>query len=455
MLFPWLVAVTLLLSTELQSQRHPVAPAKETVARDVESIVRARLADPKGPASISVAIVRAGEPIVEQAWGTANAARNRPAAASMTYHLASVSKQFTAALVLKLVDRRRLSLKDTLDRHLTGLPREWRPITIEQLLNHTSGLKRDYGMSAALGLFTSPSTATLLEWAMREELAYAPGTRHLYSNIGYRVLAALIEKLYGKPYRDVLREEIARPLGLKTLGWCTAPEQKATAVIGHWRSPQGKLEPAEEPSPDLASGAGGLCASAGDVGRWNQALHGGRVLSPASYKAMITPRGAAIKEKYGFGIRVLREPSGAAILTHDGGTITFVSENTWYPAETLSITVLYNSAPGIGTSPLAARLANIARGRAPAALKAATGIASLVGFYEGRPGRGFTVTLENGALHAQPTGGNKVKLALTSGTTYAVGGTGVTVSFIVGVDGLPTGMLLREGARERVFQKTR
>lgn len=456
----WLAATAaaLLIAPPAPAQG-PAAPSATAVAEAVDAAVRARLSHPLGPASISVMIARGRETLVQRAWGTAHALRNVPATGAMTYRLASVSKQFTAALILKLVDRGRLSLRDTLGRHLTVPRPEWRPITIEQLLNHTSGLQRDYRLNAAVALlFSSQSNESRLEMAAREPLAYTPGTQHLYSNTGYMVLGVLIEKLYGRRYADVVRDEIARPLGLSSLGWCTAREPGAAEAMGHWRSPKGLLEPATEPT-DIALGSGGLCATAGDLGRWNQALHGGRVLSPASYAAMTTPRGAAVGEHYGFGIRSLRSPSGDRVLTHDGATITFVSENSWYPADRLSVTVFYNSSPGIGTSPLVAQLANLARGRipvAPAATAVPAGLEGLAGFYEGRPGRGFTITLVDGTLYGEVTGNaGKRKLVRQSGTTWTVEGAAMTMTFTVGSDGRATALVLREGTLERIFSKVR
>ncbi len=437
----------------------PVAPAKAVVADRVEAIVRERLAHPQGPASISIAIVRNGETLVERAWGWADAGAKRPATAEMTYRVASIAKQFTAALILKLVDRGKVALDDPLSKYVT-LPRpEWRAIKIEHLLNHTSGLAREHRMNALLSLtLGKPSAEAQLEMAGRNPLLSPPGTRHLYSNTGYMILGILIEQLYGKRYADVVRDEIARPLALTSLDWCTESARRGTEARGHMRSAQGTLETAAEIA-DLALGDGGLCSTAADLTRWNQALHGGRVLSAASYKAMITPRGAAVSEPYGFGIRPLRTVSGAPILTHDGATITFVSENTWYPADKLSVTVFYNSTPGSGTSPLAAQLANVAMGRTPVAAApgaaAPAGLAAMVGFYEGRPGRGFHVTLENGALHAQPTYNTRQPLALQSGTTFTVGKTGTTITFTRDADGRVTALVFRQGDRERIFAKVR
>jgi hypothetical protein len=152
--------------------------------------------------------------------------------------------------------------------------------------------------------------------------------------------------------------------------------------------------------------------------------------------------------------------SGTPILTHDGATITFVSENSWYAADAVSVSVLYNTGPGIaGTSPLAAQLANIARGQVPdgaTAAHAPAGPERFVGFYEGRPGRGVAVTLEDGTLYAQPTDNDKQKLVLQSGTTFTVGSMmSVTITFTAGTGGRIDALILREGTRERIFPRAR
>jgi D-alanyl-D-alanine carboxypeptidase len=302
--------------------------------------VRAYMAE-KGPASVSVAISRGGEMLVQRAWGMADVAANRPATAANSYKIGSVSKQFTAVLILKQVERGRLALGDSIGRYLTtGLRPEWRSLTIEQLLNHTSGLPNDLQRDG--NPEDAVSTDTMIAWAARDTMAFAPGTRMAYSNVGYVLLGALVERLYEKPFGAALQEEIARPLGLRTLRWCVAPKD-STATTGYLYDGPGKLQPAPFAHPSKSLGAGGLCATAGDLAAWNRALHGGRVLSPASYAAMTTPRGAA--RGYGFGLQFSTQPPpwGARIIYHVGGTVGFSAQNAWFPAESLSVTVLYNS----------------------------------------------------------------------------------------------------------------
>ena len=336
-------AVTVALSTVFPlsagAAQSAQQPSKDIVAARVDSMVRAYLAE-KGPASISVAISRGGETLVERAWGLADVATNRPATAATVYKIGSVSKQFTAVLVLKQVERGKLALTDSLGRYLTtGLRPEWRSLIIEQLLNHTSGMPNDLTREGRPE--EEVSTETMIAWAARDTMSFAPGTRMAYSNVGYLLLGALVEKLYGKPYRETLQVEIAQPLGLSTLRWCTDPAKDTTVATGHDYQGPGKNPTSAYAHPSKSLGAGGLCASAPDLAAWNRALHGGRVLSPASYSAMITPRGAA--RGYGFGLQMTTTQWGAPVIYHVGGIIGFSAANAWFPAESLSVTTLYNS----------------------------------------------------------------------------------------------------------------
>jgi CubicO group peptidase (beta-lactamase class C family) len=316
-------------------------PSKAVVAARVDSMARAYMAE-KGPASMSVAVSRGSETLVERAWGLADVAANRPATAATVYKIGSVSKQFTAVLLLKQVERGRLALGDSIGRHLTtGLRPEWRPLTIEQLLNHTAGLPLDFERKGRPE--DEVSADTLIAWAARDTMLFAPGTRHSYSNPGYVLLGALVERLYGTPYGMAVRDEIARPLGLRTLRWCTDPAKDTTVATGYQYLGPGKLQPAPYAHPSKSLGGGALCATAGDLAAWNRALHGGRVLAPASYAAMTTPRGAA--KAYGFGLQmgVRPAPWNARVIYHLGGIMGFSAQNAWFPAESLSVTVLHNS----------------------------------------------------------------------------------------------------------------
>ena len=445
----------------------PSAAALDALA---DSFVTAHLLS-QGVPSASVVITRGGETLVRRAWGMADVAGGHAADPNTVYAIGSNTKQFTAALVLRLAERGRLALGDSIGRHLTGLRPEWKTITIEQLLNHTSGLQRSYVDMARIT--ENLPGDSLVAQAARDTMASPPGTAFLYSNTGYMILGVLVEKLYGKPYAAVLRDEIAQPLGLTALRTCGDAEMAGRAP-GYNRAFDGALSPPAVFHPSQQLGAGGICSTAAELAKWNRALHGGRVLSEGSYRAMITPRGAAAPASYGFGLSVAPAPWGGPAMTHGGQDVGgFVSENGWYPADSLSVTILYNVFPrvaGVSTAALAA----LALGHTPpaspnpapapaVAATPATGITGedaqrqFVGGYQ--LGQGvFTVTFEDGRFYLTPPQGGRQPMTHESGATYAFGGDGpkTRVTFLADAEGRVVGFLAQPAnAPERRLRKIR
>ena len=361
-----LAALALAPPSSLPAQQ--TAPGRARLGASVDSIVQAELIA-KGAVGVSLVIARGGETLLERSWGLADVDAKRPADASTSYRIGSMSKQFTAALVLKQVDRGRLSLSDTIGQYLTGLKPEWTGRTIEQLLNHTAGMPREYRDPRRLAeTFVADS---LIAMAARSTAPTPPaGASWGYSNTGYMLLGALVETLYGTSYGAALRDEIARPLGLATLGYCGDTEA-AGGAKGYLRRPDGTGGAAPYLHPSYMLG-GSVCSSAGDIARWNRALHGGAVLSPASYAAMTTPRGAAARAQvpYGFGLYVRPTQGGGTVIVHDGSTPGYAAENVWYPAESLSVTVLINtSGPLNANTNLSEVIGRIVLGRPVAVTK--------------------------------------------------------------------------------------
>ena len=355
-------------TTSLHAQRPDAARLTASLDSFVQANVLAR-----GVTGASIVIARGGEAPIERSYGFADADARRRVDGATAYRIGSISKQFTAALVLKLVDQRKLSLSDTIGRFIAGLKPEWNGVTIEQILNHTAGLPRDWRVPARAG--EDMPRDSLIAMAARSTAPTPPaGTRFGYSNTGYMLLAALVEKLHGKPYGAVLRDEIARPLGLSTIGWCGDMEAAGRVAKPYHRTPADTLAPVPyiHPSQMLA---GGICSNAADIAKWNRALHGGKVLSAASYAAMTTPRGTAARATvpYGFGLYARPTPGGGMVIVHDGSTPGYAGENVWYPAESLSVTMLTNTTGRLGADlNLTEEIGRIALGRAPAPAPAAT-----------------------------------------------------------------------------------
>ena len=438
-------------------------PTAEELSARIDSVVKADIL-PRGFPSVSIVVTRGGRTLLDRTWGVANITTGQKAEPKTTYNIGSMAKQFTAALVLKLVDRGKLSLTDSIGRLLKGSRPEWNAITIDQMLNHTSGLPRDF----ATGRPETDNVPgdSLLAAAARDPLVSKPGTVYAYSNTGYMLLGVLVERMYGKPYGMVLRDEIARPLGLASLGWCEHVTRERAAT-GYIRSSDGQATPRGDVHSSDGLGSSAICSTAGDIAKWNQALHGGRVLSAASYAAMTTPRGAATG-KYGFGLVPRKTQWGSPAINHDGEDNGFSSHNGWFPAESLSVTLLYNALPRHEVN-MADFVGLIALGGKPRPIPpmpvitlpvAATqgeGRPKVVGAYEMGVGRLFIVTFEDEKLYVTPPGGSPQQLFLQTGTTYAMGNpqSTTTVTFKSGADGVVTGLIARQGGTERELRKVK
>jgi CubicO group peptidase (beta-lactamase class C family) len=320
------------------------APPAARVAQVVDSLARAFVAQGGAP-SVAIGVVRGGETIVMKGWGKADLENDVPATEHSVYRIGSITKQFTAAAVMQLVEQGKVRLTDSIGAHLPTLPAAWRGVTVRQLLNHTSGIPSYTDIGAPWlrrwGEEMSPDTLVALTASL--PMWFAPGSSWRYDNSGYVVLGMLVEKVAGRPWATEIEERFIKPLGLtETLDCLTAP------VVPHRVHGYAPVGTGWINAPYLAMSqpyaAGALCSTVGDLAKWNRALHGGRVVSAASYALMTTPEGAAAapNAKYGFGLG-RATMFGHEVILHGGGINGFISSNAWVADAGLSITVLTNS----------------------------------------------------------------------------------------------------------------
>ncbi|MDP9177393.1 MAG: beta-lactamase family protein, partial [Gemmatimonadota bacterium] len=334
-----LLAASLALPAALSAQ---TLPPVATVARVADSLAQAFLAEHGAP-SVAIGVIRGADTIVMKAWGKTDLEQGVVATAKSVYRIGSVTKQFTAAAAMQLVEQGKLRLDDSIGTHISSLPAAWRPVTVRQLLNHTSGIPSYTAIGPAWarrwGEEMTPDT--LLALTAAAPMRFPSGTKWEYDNTGYVLLGMLIEKGTGRPWGTDLEERFTKPLGLSDTRNCTATPLVPRRVRGY--DPQGNgwvNAPYLAMSQPYAAGA--ICSTVGDIARWNRALHTGKVVSPASYALMTNPAGVAVEAKYGFGLG--RDTvGGRPMISHGGGIHGFRTENVWVPSEELSVTVLANS----------------------------------------------------------------------------------------------------------------
>ena len=274
-----------------------------------------------GEFSGTVAVSHRGRVVYERGFGVSDQRTGEPNGAATTYHIASVGKTFTAVAIGQLVDAGRLSLDDPL---ATVLPAyRWRPaaarVTVRQLLGHRSGLGQAQRVADSLEA----------EWADTAEPAFPPGTRWSYSNDGYLILAAIVERLSGQPFLEYLRRNVWAPAGMASPGDSAAAAPRRGRATGYTRTDADVfgLDP-RVPNSDrvhgAGNGAGGEYVSAADLLRFADAAASGRLLRRATFDTLVAAAaqvpfgGPYADERYAYGF-VTRTVGAHRTFGHAGG----------------------------------------------------------------------------------------------------------------------------------------
>jgi len=312
-------------------------------ADSIDDYARAQLEKHNVPA-IALAVVRDGKPVKVQAYGLANVEHDVPATADTVFQLASVTKQFTAAAVMRLVEEGKLSLDDPVSKHVDDLPEPWRPVTVRQLLNHTSGIKGYTSAKEYRSRSNNDATAKeVLGLVADAPLEFKPGERHDYSNTGYYLLGLVIERASGAKYGEYVKAKIFEPLGMRS-----SRLNRLDDVIPHradgYSFRDGAVKNARPPSMDWPYSAGALASTANDMAKWVAALQDGKVVSPASQSQMWSPTKLADggKAPYGFGWQT-GEHRGKRTVSHGGGIEGFSTMVLLFPEDRVGVVVLMNS----------------------------------------------------------------------------------------------------------------
>ncbi len=360
-----LAVLSLLLLLPL-SVRADATPATDEVA----AFAARALADncePDAP-GMAVLLARGDEVLYRGACGRASLELHVPLSPDHVFRIGSVTKQFAAAAVLKLAEDGRLSLDDPLTRFLPDYP-GGEAITVRMLLDHTSGVRSYTDIPRVMGeglIMRDLDTAGLVDSFKDEKPDFAPGEGWRYNNSGYVLVGAVIEAASGMPWHAYLDQAFFAPLGMRHTGYGNQAEAVIPGHVSGYTRNGERWAQARHLSMTQPHAAGALVSTVDDLLRWNRALHEGKVLRDASYRAMTTPAGKAAGHDYGFGIAVgsLR---GQRKLEHGGGIFGFSSALTYLPDDGLTVAVLYNAdgaRPGmLGTGRLAQLLAAQAIGQ--------------------------------------------------------------------------------------------
>lgn len=319
-----------------------MATTATTLAESIEAIVRGAIERQHLP-GVSIAVARAGKTVFARGFGRRNVGEALPADPDTIYSIASVSKQFTVAALMQLVERGRLRLDDTLSRYFP-----WHPygdtIELRHLLNHTSGMPDYFPVDNLDRIgFVDASPREIAETVLNRPPAFAPGAEYQYCNTGYVLLGAILEAVAEQTLTHYLQTHVFEPLEMTRTAVDDAPVIRGNVAIGYTSFALNPWEIARDYHPSWEYATGGLASTVNDLLKWNRALRSGRVVSAASYAQMTT---AAVLNNghpvnYGFGLGVA-EVNGMREIRHTGGLPGMSTDNTTYPDRDIDIIVFVN-----------------------------------------------------------------------------------------------------------------
>jgi CubicO group peptidase (beta-lactamase class C family) len=310
----------------------------------IDGLAAEHLARP-GAVGLSVGIAKDGQVLLEKGYGLAEVEHRVKVAPWTKFRIGSVTKQFTAALVMRAIERGDLALDTGLETLVPDFPLQGRRVTVQMLLHHTSGIPSytDLGEAWQRVWPLELSHAELLALVAGKPFDFEPGTDWHYSNTGYYLLGMVLERVHGKPFAAVVQQELAGPLGLRGTRYDSNRAVIADRAQGYaWR--EGALCNDDLLGMSQPGAAGGLLSTGGDLVRWSMALAAGRVVSAATYARMVTPcvLPGGRTTAHGCGL-VLGEVAGHPSVSHGGGIFGFESLLLHVTDADLHVAVIGNS----------------------------------------------------------------------------------------------------------------
>lgn len=292
----------------------------------------------------SAIISKGGQVLVEKGYGFADRESRRAQSAETVFSVGSITKQFTAAAIMKLESMGKLDLNDPVSKYFQDAPADKSGITLQQLLTHTAGFPGAIGDD-----YENVDAEQFARLAFSAPLIDPPGQQYEYSNVGYSLLGIIVEKVSGTGYEKFLRENLWLPAGMKQTGYVLPGFKKEQLAVGYengqrWGTALDHPWLPEGPGWHLRAN-GGVLSTVGDMQRWYKALKNNVVLPKTATDKMFTPQvaeGPRGLSHYGYGW-VIQEKDGHKIVWHNGGNGVYNANMTMVPAEDICVMVSSNS----------------------------------------------------------------------------------------------------------------
>lgn len=354
----------------------------------------------------SVLIIKDGKTLLDKGYGFSNVEENIPNKTNTIFQIGSITKQFTAAVILKLQEENKINVDDKLSKYFPGYP-NGDSITIEHLLTHTSGIysytnDREF-MSSKITL--PHSRQQMISLFKNKPLHFTPGTKWRYSNSGYLLLGYIIEDVTGLPYEQAVRKYIFNPLKMQSSGFDYTKLNNQQKATGYSQLVDEMNTPAPSIDSTISFASGSIYTTTADLYKFQQGMQTHAIISKSTLEKASTP----FKNNYGYGFEI-DSIAGKKIIGHSGSIHGFVSNLVWVPGENTVVILLNNvTSPHLGKithsiisllydQPYELPIVKTAITVPEKTLEQYTGV------YEIAPQFAITISLVNGALIGTPQG---------------------------------------------------
>lgn len=358
-MFKQFVAGALLLSS-VSLQAQTTAKKQPQLTASFDSILSKEFkATEPGAAAI---VVHKGKVIYKKAIGMADMELNVPLQPDMIFRIGSITKQFTAVAILQLVEQGKLSLQDDIKKYMPELPFK-ETITVEHLLNHTSGIKSYTNKPDFTGkMRTDMKPMEVIQLTTNDTLEFKPGTKWNYNNTGYVMLGYIIEKITGQTYEAYVQQNLFAPAGMSNSYYGSESKIIKNRAKGYEKEGT-QFQHSDYISMTLPYAAGSLLSTVEDLWKWNKALYSYKLIKKESVDKAITPYilPDGTSTRYGYGLSLSKVQSSNAI-EHGGGIPGFLTDAIYLPKEDVFAAVFTNC-DCKGPDDITAKLAAVAIGQ--------------------------------------------------------------------------------------------
>jgi len=285
-----------------------------------------------------------GQVIYNKAFGMANLELNVPMQPEMVFRIGSITKQFTAIAILQLMEQGKLSLQDDITKYIPDYPTQAYTITIEHLLTHTSGIKSYTNMPDYIkNVRTDMKPEELINIFKNQPMEFAPGTKWNYNNSGYFLLGYIIEKITGKSYADYIRDNFFTPLGMNSTCYGSDTRIIKNRASGYQQGGDGSVN-SDFCSMTQPYSAGAIMSTTGDLFKWHQALHAGKLVKKETLEKAFTEYKLTGGKGTGYGYGwFLSELQGSPTIEHGGGIYGYLTSSIYLPGQDLFVALFSNS----------------------------------------------------------------------------------------------------------------